>query len=54
MEHITIANIEKEMEHLLDHAPMTTANLEKFVLLARTMKYMGRVQALSECGTFPA
>lgn len=44
MEHITIANIEKEMTHLLDHAPMTTANLEKFVLLAKTMKYMGRVR----------
>ena len=43
MEHITIDNIEKEIEKLLDEAPMSCANLEKFVLLCRAMKYMGRV-----------
>jgi hypothetical protein len=44
MRHITVENIEKEMMELLDEAPMTCANLEKFVLLARTMKYMGKVR----------
>lgn len=43
MKHITAKNIEKEMMELLDKAPMTCANLEKFVLLAKSMKYMGRV-----------
>ena len=43
MKHITIENIEHEMEELLDNAPLTCGNLEKFVLLARAMKYMGRV-----------
>lgn len=44
MRHITVENIEKEMTELLDEAPMTCANLEKFVLLAKSMKYMGRVR----------
>lgn len=43
MEHITIHNVEKEIEKLLDDAPLTCANLEKFVLLSRAMKYLGRV-----------
>lgn len=43
MKHITIENIEHEIEELLDNAPLTCANLERFVLLARSMKYMGRV-----------
>jgi hypothetical protein len=43
MKHITVENVEKEMTELLDEAPMTCANLEKFVLLARTMEYMGKV-----------
>lgn len=43
MKHITVENIEKEMMELLNEAPMTCANLEKFVLLAKSMKYMGRV-----------
>lgn len=43
MEHITAANIEKEIAELLDHAPMSCANLEKFVLLCRAMKYMDKL-----------
>jgi hypothetical protein len=43
MEHITTENIEKKMEELLDTAPLTCANLEKFVLMARAMKYLGKV-----------
>ena len=44
MKHITIENIEHEMEELLDNAPLTCTNLEKFVLLARSVKYMGKVR----------
>lgn len=44
MRHITVENIEKEMTELLNEAPMTCTNLEKFVLLARSMKYMGKVR----------
>lgn len=41
MKHITIPNIEDEMRHLLDHAPLTCDNLERFVLMAKSMKYLG-------------
>lgn len=44
MKHITVENIEKEMMELLNEAPMTCTNLEKFVLLAKAMKYMGKVR----------
>ena len=43
MEHITIENIEKEIQHILEHKPMTCDNLERFVLLCRAMKYLGRI-----------
>lgn len=43
MEHITLANIEKEIEHVLKNKPMSRENLELFVLLCRSMKYMGRI-----------
>lgn len=40
MEHITIANIEKEIASLLDTKPMTKENLDRFVLLCQAMKHM--------------
>lgn len=40
MKHITIPNIEDEIQYLLDHAPMNCDNLERFVLLSKAMKYM--------------
>ena len=43
MEHITLANIEKEIYHIIEHKPMTRENLEAFVLLSRAMKYMKHV-----------
>ena len=43
MEHITLENIEKEISHILDHGSLTCDNLEKFVLLCKAMKYMGKV-----------
>lgn len=43
MKQITTENVEKEIKVLLDESPMTCANLEKFVLLCKTMKYLGRV-----------
>ena len=43
MENISVKNIEREIEKLLDSAPMNCANLEKFVLLCKAMKYMGKV-----------
>lgn len=43
MEHITIENIEKEIDCILEHKPLTRNNLEEFVLLCRAMKYMGRI-----------
>lgn len=44
MEKITISNIEHEIERLLDSKPINCENLEKFVLLCRAMKYMGRIK----------
>jgi hypothetical protein len=43
MEHITLENIEKEINWILDHGSMNCDNLEKFVLLCKAMKYMGKV-----------
>ena len=43
MEQITTANIEKEISNLLENAPMSFANLEKFVLLCKAMKYLGKL-----------
>ena len=43
MEHITIPNIEKEIQNILEHKPMSCDNLERFVLLCKAMKYMGHV-----------
>lgn len=43
MEHITIGNIEKEIQNILEHKPLTCDNLERFVLLCRSMKYLGRI-----------
>lgn len=43
MERITIENIEKEIEYILDHKPLSSDNLEQFVLLCKAMKYMNRV-----------
>lgn len=43
MEHITLENIEKEINWILDHGSMNCDNLEKFVLLSKAMKYMGKV-----------
>lgn len=43
MERITTANIEREIEHLLDCAPMNYCNLEKLVLLCKSMKYLSRI-----------
>ena len=43
MEQITLANIEKEISHIIEHKPMTRENLEAFVLLSRAMKYMKHV-----------
>ena len=43
MEHITIENIEKEIQYILDHKPMSCDNLERFVLLCQAMKYMERI-----------
>lgn len=40
MEHITVANIEKEIKKLLDHAPLTCENLDKFVLMCKAMKHL--------------
>lgn len=43
MEHITLANIEKEIEHVLKNKPMSCDSLERFVLLCQAMQYMGHV-----------
>lgn len=43
MEHITISNIEKEIQYILEHKPMNCDNLERFVLLCKAMKYMSHV-----------
>ena len=43
MEHITLENIENEINWILDHGSMNCDNLEKFVLLCKAMKYMGKV-----------
>lgn len=43
MEHITLENIEKEIDYILKHKPLSCDNLEKFVLLCQAMKYMGRI-----------
>jgi hypothetical protein len=43
MDKITIENIEKEIERILDTKPMNCENLEKFVLLCKAMKYMGKL-----------
>ena len=42
MEHITTANIEKEITNILDNKPMSCDNLERFVLLCKAMKYLGK------------
>lgn len=44
MEKITIENIEKEIDHMLEHKPINCENLERFVLLCRAMKYLGRIE----------
>lgn len=44
MERITTENVEKEISHILEHKAMTCDNLERFVLLCRTMKYLGRIE----------
>ena len=43
MEHITIANIEKDMKHILENKPMSCDNLEKLVLLGHAKKYISRM-----------
>lgn len=43
MEHITVENIEKEIQYILENKPLTCDNLERFVLLCRAMKYLGRM-----------
>lgn len=40
MIHITKANIESEITKMLEHAPMTFDNLERYVLLCEAMKYI--------------
>ena len=40
MMHITKANIEREITKMLEHAPMTFDNLERYVLLCKAMKYI--------------
>ena len=40
MMHITKANIESEITKMLEHAPMTFDNLERYVLLCEAMKYI--------------
>ena len=40
MMHITKANIESEITKMLEHAPMTFDNLERYVLLCKAMKYI--------------
>ena len=40
MEHITIPNIEKEINNILEHKPLNYDNLERFVLLSKAMKYL--------------
>lgn len=42
MEHINIENIEKEIAYILDNKPMSCDNLERFVLLCKAMKYLGK------------
>ena len=43
MRRITKENISREIAHLLDEAPMSCGNLEKFVLLCKAMKYLSQV-----------
>ena len=43
MEHITLPNIEKEIQYILKNKPMSCDNLERFVLLCKAMKYMSHV-----------
>lgn len=43
MEYITNENIEKEIMYLVENEPLTCANLEKFVLLSKSMKYLKHV-----------
>ena len=38
------AYIEKDIQHILDNKPLTCDNLERFVLLCRAMKYMGKIR----------
>lgn len=44
MEKITIDNTEKEIKFLLETKPMNYENLEKYILLCRAMKYLGRMK----------
>lgn len=44
MEHITIGNIEQEIEHILKNRSMNCGNLEQFVLLCQAMEYMGKMR----------
>ena len=44
MEHITITNIEKEIDYILGHKPLSCDNLERFVLLCQAMKYMSQMR----------
>lgn len=40
---ITVANIEHEIDSILDSKPLSCDNLERFVLLCQAMHYMGKL-----------
>ena len=44
MEHITLENIEKDIQRILKHKEMSYDSLEKFVLLCLAMEYMGKIR----------
>lgn len=43
MDHITIENIEKEMERILENCPMTRENLKMLVLLGGARKCISKI-----------